>query len=176
MNNINDKGFTAVELIISFTLVMFIAIGMFSLVTNYRSRQQVESTKKEILTFKTKITQDIQKDIYERKVKNITSCGNKCVNINFMDGITKKISVETEEITINDSGTNFKFKTFYISYGGVKYKNPEPKFLTVTNNSILTSTTTSDDLKSGKIYKINIDLKHEELKDDFVIRIVVGLF
>lgn len=176
---LDNKGFTVIELILSFTLVMFLALGMFALVNNYRNRQQKETLKKELLSFQNTLTQDIYQDILERKVDNIKYCKDsngidikQCVNIKFLDGEEKQLKVEEKEEKTVEDGTSFTYETFNIIYGGVKYKNPEPKFAKVMNEYILTKTVDTDNLEYGVIYKIKIRIEHQDIDDEYIIDIV----
>ena len=175
----NNKGFTVIELVLSFVLVMFLSISMFALVNNYRDREEREAVKKSLLALKNTVTTDIYQDTIERKVKNIEYCRNSsdvvidgCIEINFMDGVTKTLEIATERVTINDEGHYFTFDCPYILYGGVKYSNPYPGFTNIESDYMLTYTTNRDDLEYGTLYRINLRLTHQDITDEFVINIV----
>lgn len=63
----NNKGFTVVELIITFVIVMVLSMGLFSTVDSYREKQQEESYRKEIMSYKNEILKVIQDDILENE-------------------------------------------------------------------------------------------------------------
>lgn len=176
---LGNKGFTVIELILSFALVMFLALGMFALVNNYKNREQKESVKRDLLAFKNTLIQDIYQDTLDRKVDNIKYCKDdkgevikQCINIKFLDGKTKQLRIEEQEVETSEKGTHFTYDTFNIIYGGVKYPNPDPKFAKVVNDYILTSTTTRDDLEYGVIYRIKIRIEHQDIDDEYVVDIV----
>lgn len=60
---INNKGLTAIELLICFSLVSVITIAMFQTVNNYKSKQDEESFKTQVTTYKSLLTKEIYKDI-----------------------------------------------------------------------------------------------------------------
>lgn len=176
---LDNKGFTVIELILSFVLVMFLAISMFALVNNYKNRQQQESLKREMLELQNNLTADIYTDTLQRKVKNIVYCVDEkneiikqCIDINFLDGTKKQLKVVEEEKETTDDGTTFEYTTFYILYGGIKYKNPDPKFAKVVSDYMLTNTTAEDNLEYGKLYHIKIRIAHQDLEDEYVIDVI----
>lgn len=181
MNNINNKkGFTVIELILSFALVMFLAVAMFAVVNNYRTRQQKESVNRELTKLKTTLTQDIYEDITNKKLKKIEYCKDaqgeiikQCVYIYFQDGTNKQLKVNMEEVADNTiQGTTFKYEEFSIIYGKVKYPNPVPKFAKIVSDYMLTYSTEEDELEYGTIYKIQIRIAHQDIKDEFKIEVV----
>ena len=176
---LDNKGFTVIELILSFVFVMFLAVAMFSLVSNYRNRELKESVKRDLLALENTLTQDIYEDTLKRKVDNISYCKDddgknlkQCINIFFLDGTKKTLEVKEEIVTTEDDGTPFKYETFNILYGGVKYKNPDPKFAKVVNDFILSYTTDDDGLEYGTIYKIMIRIKHQDIEHEYVVNVV----
>lgn len=182
MYKFNENGFTVIELILSFTLVMFLAIAMFSLVNNYRIRQQKETIVKDLLALKTTLTQDIYEDMLNHKVEKIEYCKleddiiPQCINIYFLDGINKTLQIAKKDINVNEDGTEFTFETFDIIYGGVKYKNPDNKFVKIVNDYILiySGDTPNEEeaLEYGRLYKIQIILEHQDIDENIVIEVV----
>ena len=176
---LDKKGFTVIELILCFILVMFLALSLFALVNNYKTKQQTESIKRDMLSFQNKLTQDIYQDTIERKVNNINSCLDpngevikQCIDINFLDGTTKQLKVEQIKEQTEEDGTVFEFETFNILYGGVKYKNPDPKFAKIVSDYMLISTVEEDNIEYGKLYHIKIRISHQNLEEEFVVDIV----
>ena len=180
---LDKKGFTVIELILSFILVMFLAISLFALVNNYKNRQQIESIKRGMVKLQNDLTEDIYLDTIQKKVKNINYCLDysvnpngeiikQCVDINFLDGSKKQLKIEQIEEQVEEDGTTFEFETVNFLYGGRKYKNPDPKFVKVVSDYMLTSTTEEDSLEYGKIYHIKIRIAHQDLEKEYVIDIV----
>lgn len=176
---LDKKGFTVIELILSFAFVMFLALGMFALVNNYRARQQKESTKKDLTVLQNTLTEDIYKDTVQRKVDYIRYCQNdkgeninQCINIKFLDGTEKQLKVVKEDKQVTEDGTSFSYSSFYIQYGTIKYENPAPKFAKVVDDVMLNSTVEGDRLEYGVIYRIQIRISHQDLDDEFVVKII----
>ncbi len=72
LQKLNDKGMTVIEIIISFSLVAIISISLLNVVMSYKDREETESYKKEILTYKNTVTKDIQDDMTKYVLKSIT--------------------------------------------------------------------------------------------------------
>lgn len=191
----NEKGFTVIELILSFALVMILAISMFTLVNNYREKQEKESINRDLLELKNKVTQDVYQDMQLRKVEKIEYCRDtmdedndgdvneilkQCIDIYFKknegqaeEDSKKRLKIQVnQDVNIYDDGTNFTIDTFEIVYGNIKYKNPDPKFISIVPDYILTYTTDEDNLEYGTIYKINIKMRHQDIANDYIIEIV----
>ena len=76
---LNNKGLTAIEILLCFVLVSIIVISMMSVVTNYKDKEEIESTKNNIITYKNTITKAIYDDIIKNKgvtKATITETGN----------------------------------------------------------------------------------------------------
>ena len=61
MKKLNNKGITIVELIISFTLLMVIAIGMLNVVNEIRSLANQKLEEKKVTEFKNDLYKDFHK-------------------------------------------------------------------------------------------------------------------
>lgn len=174
MKTLNNKGFTVAELIVTFVLVMSISIGLFKIVDSYRQRQQKESAIKEIDSFRNEILKAVYDDINEygvKLIKGIDSIGkSKCNGYNQGVLIEFKISENNElnekEFCVGKEG---------IKYGGVLYKKPS-SFITFTNNIIYLDSgemTFLNNLDAKKrIFSINVEIKHSELKNPIKLNIV----
>lgn len=62
MKKLNNKGITTIELIVSIVLIMMVASSLFSTITAYNEKRQVEGYKAEVLTYKNNLTKLIQDD------------------------------------------------------------------------------------------------------------------
>ena len=62
MKNLNNKGMTAVEILVCFILVIVITVSMYTTVATYKNKQQIESFKEKIYTYKNLLTKEINDD------------------------------------------------------------------------------------------------------------------
>lgn len=60
---LNNKGMTAVEILICMVMVVVITVALFTSFTTYKNKQQIESFKEKIVTYKNLLTKEINDDI-----------------------------------------------------------------------------------------------------------------
>lgn len=60
---INNRGLTAIEILVCFSIVVVIVMSMFKVVNNQRDKQVIESYKNSITTYKNSVTKTIEEDI-----------------------------------------------------------------------------------------------------------------
>lgn len=181
---LDNKGFTVVELILSFAFVSILSASLFAVVINYKEKQQESSIETKLLSFKSKLVIDIQSDIQKKVLESIDYCTytddagvvkiqNRCVILSFKNGETKTFEVK-EESGVDTIGTEDFYYTYpYISYGGIKYTPPDAKNLSIVSDFLLESTDLEDDLENNvTLYKINVRLVHNDIEGDTDISVV----
>ena len=184
---LNKKGFTVVELIMSFAFVSVLTASLLAVVINYKEKEQDLSIKTELLSFKSKVTIDIQSDIQKKVLDYMEHCVdesnnriNRCVRIHFKNGETKVLQVKEEikeDYILNEDGTEepFMYKAPYITYGDIRYTPPEAGNIIVDNTFMLDYNTATDGVENGlTLYKISIDFKHVDIDADINISIVAS--
>ena len=62
MKRLNNKGMTAVELLVCFIIVSAIVVSMFNLILNYRNKEQIEEINNEVINYANNLQKDIQDD------------------------------------------------------------------------------------------------------------------
>lgn len=177
---LNKRGFTVVELIMSFAFVGILSAGLFAIIINYREKELETSTITELLDFKSFLTIDIQKDIELKLLDTIDYCrdasGNiqsKCINLYFKNGETKEFSIKSDIKTDTIGEETFTYRVPYISYGGIKYVPPDASNITINSDYLLEYTTLDDDLENNMaLYKIRVSFEHNDYDGDIGISIV----
>lgn len=170
MKRLNNKGFTVVEIIITFAIVMSISVGLLGIVDNYRNRQQKELYLKELNSYKNEILRIVYNDIYSLGIESITGIdvtvseeNNKCKNYN--QGVNIEFAKKDEE------GKNIS-KLFCVGDSGIKYGDNlynQPKKVKFTNDIIYLD---SGNIDNKKILSIRVKMKHSELKEPVELNIV----
>lgn len=162
MSGLNNKGFTAVELLVTFVILSFVVTGMFDVALNYKDKEQHESLKSSIMDYESKIQKVIQDDLIIDHLVSVKIPKNNTTN---------KLSAS---FGINNPETNVKYTTNLvidltsnkISYGKsgeeVTYSLPEIDNLTINKDK--TSIEQLGD--EGTFIKINISLSHPDFTDD----------
>lgn len=67
MKKLNNKGMTLIEIIVCFVIVVVIVLSMLKVVNNYKDKQDIESYKSAIFTYKNTLTKTIWDDIIKHK-------------------------------------------------------------------------------------------------------------
>lgn len=187
---LNNRGMSIIEIVLTFTLIMFMIISMFSIIMNYRDKASISLKKLEMDTFKNTLTKDIQNDILKLGINEINTGGecdnilglSQCINIVYNDGSEKAFG--TGKIDPNDKNS---IENKFLYYDGEKYKlhdslpdeipvgrnNLDFQSIVVEDNNILS--TSSAISKSGNridIYSIDVYISHIDFSEDFGIHIV----
>lgn len=102
----NNKGFTLVEMLVSFTLSMVLIIILFQLIINLKDIYMLSGIKTELLNKQYLMTNKIYSDLNEKKVIKIENCNNPlvCVEFTFQDGTIKKLEVDDTNKTLSYDG------------------------------------------------------------------------
>lgn len=124
------KGFTIVELIVSFSLAMIIVIFLLKIVINLKNLYNNSVLKTEIVNIQSIISNEINKS-FEKTIVDINNCGEGCISFTYLDGSSDNLVVNTDTIEFGNYKTTIpneyyiKNQSINISYSGVfdKYKN-----------------------------------------------------
>ena len=66
VSKLNNKGMTSVELLITFTILSMVVVGMLNNVLHYKDREQRESIKSSVVEYEEKIQKTIQDDLIKK--------------------------------------------------------------------------------------------------------------
>lgn len=131
---LNNKGLTAIEILVCFVLMVILVTSMYGTVTSYKNKQNLESYKESIMSYKNLLTKEIQDDLIKKGLvdaKILDEAGSEGssnkyykVELTFRDGSKKILEVESKYA--RDFGTctsaeapciNDKDDILNISYG-----------------------------------------------------------
>ncbi len=182
----NQKGFTIMETLVSFILVMIILMNMFSIMMTYREKSTTEMLREDYLTLKAVVTKDIQNDILKKELVDIkqmlpaNQCGAdvvSCIELSFKDNTTKRLFVYNKQ-------TVDQVRNKYIQYGDQKYRIRDdipdasqiPAGRTVldyqTVNVYSGRLFEKREVAGYTIYGIHITITYKDFDDDFGIHII----
>lgn len=198
----NNKGFTVIELIMSFLFASILSLSLFSAVLVYRQKQNDSTIESDLLAFKSQLIIDVENDIQLKGVKdievdpekcpvydsdgNLVKDGNgnpvlnsRCVLITFNDDTSKifKIASESKQDIIDSgaSSESFDYDVLYIVYGDIRYDIPDSGNVYIEDDYILSKTIETDGIEGNiRLYRINFNLKHNNLDNDIDISIVAS--
>ena len=175
----NKKGFTVIELILSFAFVAVLTVALFSLVMNYRKKEQYAEEVTELTAYKNNITMRVQNDIEQKllqKVEYCTSGGsriNRCVELTFQDGTKSKLQVLLEDVTDVVGESTFSYYRYYIVYDDILYPTPAPGSVEIRSDYMLENTDENDELENNLgLYRIRIGFYHKDADVNAEINIV----
>lgn len=126
MKKLNNKGMTAIEILVCFVLLVIIVVSMYGTVSSYKNKQSIESYKEKINTYKNLLTKDIQDDLIKgglvsANIVPATASSNKyIVDMVLRDGSTRKLTVLRQLASDYDDpvpAASDKDDQFMISYG-----------------------------------------------------------
>ena len=103
----NEKGMTAVEVLVCFILVVVITVSMYTTVSTYKNKQQIEAYKEQIYTYKNLLSKDINDDIVKTglinaEITEFNTTGNEATGLNtysanlyLRDGSVKTLKIKS---------------------------------------------------------------------------------
>jgi len=120
MRRLNHRGITSIELLISFVIVTAITISLFDVVTSYKTKQQIESYKSTIMTYKSSITKVIYDDILKYQLATISNGAEE----KYEDRTVYKVTLYFEKNLLNKSScaSNYQASGCYKTLKVVKYR------------------------------------------------------
>lgn len=152
MKKLNKKGMTLIEIIFCFVIVVVIVLSMFKMVNNYKDKEDIESCKNAIITYKNTVSKAIWDDILKHggiiKYSASESGENYNYTFTFLDNTTATLSILHNVVETTDPDRLNENSSFYIQYNKEKYDFPKmynvqfnhPKVEELTS-SLETSTT-----------------------------------
>lgn len=135
-----NKGFTVVELIVSFCLVTAISIMLFQIIISLKELYISGDIKTTLLNKQGIMERKIYDDLNSNSLTSITSCGVSCLNFSFNNGDQKKLLIDVGANSLTYDTYSMKLiKGSY--FGQVAFSNEENVGGLASNkNSILTIT------------------------------------
>ncbi len=91
------KGFTTVELIVSFSLTMVIVVFLFQIVIDLKKIYDVDLLKTELLNKQSIISDKINSSFNEKQLIDISNCGENCLNFIYSDNSSDILKIDYNE-------------------------------------------------------------------------------
>ena len=177
----NKKGFTTIELIVSFIMVIVILTSLIGFTTAYRGRVSNEEVKTQLIDFKNTILKVVYDDIIRYSVVRMSSCvgEDNCVNLISQDGSIHTLKIET------------KMDGVYVKYNDTNYKLPDSELNKayeevindangneISNVIVTDSASNFTDFKftnyQNKIFTVKMSFKHYLIDEEFEILITLN--
>ncbi len=118
MKNIDNKGFSVIELVVAFSLVAIILFLLLEITIILKSSYYEVGIRSEIHIKEAIIIEKIYDDFNQNIIVSATSCGESCVDFSFTDSTTKRLSINTEtnEFTYGSYLTTFEENVDFNSF------------------------------------------------------------
>ena len=138
----NQKGITLVELLVSFSIITILSLGLFKATLSIEEKQMINITKNNFVSFNSIINNSIQNDFLTKEINSFTQCGTNCYEIKYKGNEIKKLELNKDKKII--------------SYGDVKEKLPNNYFFYDDINLIKY---TSSDNENNSYILLNIPIR-----------------
>ena len=98
--NMNNKGFTVVEMGLSFCLIFTICILLFQVVLSLKELYVSSNVETTLLNKQGIVLNKMYKDFKKKGVSLVEKCGINCLNFSYNDNSTTQLVVNTSNKTI----------------------------------------------------------------------------
>ena len=144
----NKKGFTVVELIVSFTLAMTISVFLFQIVINLKNLYTNSTIKTELINIQSLVSREMNEN-FKKGIISVDECGDRCYEFFYIDDTSDKL------ILSDDS----------IKFGNYKSKLPKNSYIRNEAINISSSSTLSNSFDNSLLI-IDIPIYNENFKEE----------
>ena len=154
----NNRGFTIIELAVSFILVATVSLTLLQLVLFLKEVYLIGEVKTTLLNKQGIMTKNIYDDLNNKILSSIDTCGLSCLSFNYSDGTSKELLVDPGNRTVSYGDYTMQL-TEASSFGN----------LSVELDTEAQAEVTKDD----SVFKINIPIYSKLITDeDFGFHII----
>ena len=104
----NKKGFTVIELIVSFVLVITIATLLLQMVILLKNIYTSSGVKTEMLNKQAVISRQINKSLIEKEVSSVSNCGDYCIMFTYNTNETEELKIDIDNKIITFGKLHFE--------------------------------------------------------------------
>ena len=173
----NNKGFTTIEVVLSFAMVVIILASMTGMVVNYRDRVSEEEIRTQMVDFKNTVTKVVYDDIVRGDYKRIEYCVDDPLCVNFVTSLNESFSLR---VIINREDTLTTRKGIYVQYKDTNYMIPDSDLneyaINVSDDNYLVNVNDfileKDD--NYGFYRVKIPIMHIGLEENYTINLMVS--
>lgn len=153
MKKLNNRGLTAVEVIISFSITAVIVISLFKIINNFNEKQYLESKKSQIKLYENTVTKTIQDNILKSGgVWHVELDENVENKIEFIFNNNRHATLEINNEYIYYKGEEIEEKFFLKEVPDVEFN--EPRIDYVEDEGILNIFVGIIDIDLGDKYSV----------------------
>lgn len=183
----NRKGFTTIELIVSFVMVVVLLGSLIGFTITYRDKVEVEEVKSQLIDFKNTVTKAVYDDIINLNYNSISACvgQDNCVVMTEDSGASHILKIENtcKVVRCSKSPCELEDCGVYLVYNETKYMLPDSNLNSYykqnTTDEIRVSRSASNlsefKLKNeNSIYNLKMSFKHFQIEDNIEIMLTVN--
>ena len=185
----NKKGFTTIELIVSFVMVVIILASLVGFIVTYRDKVKKEELKSQLIDFKNTITKTVYDDIIALNYKSMSLCVGKdnCVVMMDENGDSHVLKIENscnpEKINCSVNPCELSECGVYLVYDDTRYMLPDSDVNIYYKENydedirVLTSAsniTTFNFQEKNSIYNLKMTFKHFMIDDEIEIMLTIN--
>ena len=89
-----NKGFTLIELIVSFALITVISVSLFKTVLSVQQRQSQNIAINKFKAFQLLLNTEIENDFLKEEIESVDECGTNCYDIEYKNKGVKRLSID----------------------------------------------------------------------------------
>lgn len=116
----SKKGFSTIELLVSFVIVSFVAIAMFKTVLELLDKAKYYQDQSKMTIVNGNVINSIQKDLNQKKLYGYSSCGCNCFDISYQDLSVKRLKIDLTANTIQYGGITEKLDNIHVIDGNMQ--------------------------------------------------------
>ena len=148
---LNKKGFSTIELLACFIIVIAIVLSMFSVVMNYRNKQSIKALENDIKTYQVSMTEMIQDSLISNNAVDGEKIDENNIKIIYEDNSENILKIDTENKVI--------------TFDGINYPSPNIKNLNLNHSFEIIEE------NERKYIEISIEISHPDIKNAYKIDI-----
>ena len=151
------KGFTVVELIVSFSLTIVIAILLFQLIINLKRLYDNSILKTELVNIQSIVSREINDKFLNNKIIDIDFCGNNCWRFVYEDNSSDELKIDNENEKIEFGNYTTKLDNgSYIKDFSVNVSNSGNFSSSANNSNLLINISLTNDSFKNQTIDINV--------------------
>ena len=151
------KGFTTIELIVSFGLALTIMVFLFQIVLIMKNIYFNTGVKSTLLTRQALLADTIGSTLRQKEVESLNKCGSYCLDFFFIDGTSARLLVDKTRNIVSFDDYNVKLAEGS-SFGEIAVLNES--YVDMPTNHF------------NSYLQIKIEIKHKIVEGDFGVNIV----
>lgn len=157
----NKKGFSTIELLVSFLIISFIAIAMFKTVLDLLDKVNYYQEASQMTVLNGNIINSVQKDLNHKKFYGANACGCNCYDITYQDLSVRRLKVDDVAGTVQYGGITEKLPDNVAIYGGLQLTKATFAESAGKNDTVLKIFIPIENVASGKSQNINIIFQYD---------------